>query len=146
MRLTTITSLALNAQKAAMTLVTCCASSRVGTRIRAVVSLLARWSWGIFSQIAGVGRGKRTALRRMIASSTGSTYAAVLPEPVLARAAPINACLDATDGYHRPSISLPSRHRGMAFFWTGVGIENPSLTTACCSRESRPNDEKGSAS
>lgn len=63
-----------------------------------------------------------TLFRFRIPASTGSTYAAVLPDPVLA--------------LH--STSLPSSASGMALRWTSVGERKPCCATACTRRASSP--------
>lgn len=63
--------------------------------------------------------------------STGRTYAAVLPEPVLAL----------------QSTSRPWRASGMALRWTRVGFSKLCFATACTRRGSRPSSANdGSAS
>lgn len=70
----------------------------------------------------------------------GSTYAAVLPEPVLERAVKYQQVRHEMRGGTMvlPSMSLPSRARGMAWAWTGVGVENFWRTIPCSRRASRP--------
>lgn len=58
--------------------------------------------------------------------STGSTYAAVLPDPVFA--------------LH--STSWPANASGMAFLCTSVGFSKLCFATACTRRGSRPRSEK----
>ena len=91
---------------------TCIASSRVGTRI----STRTGWRAG----------EKLVFAWARIRSRMGSTKAAVLPVPVWAAA----------------RTSRPSRTRGIAADWTGVGVSYPSSATMRTRSADRPSESK----
>lgn len=101
------------AEKVEKAVCTCSASSRVGTRTSAEVALSFADAWRRQSMAVMEESWVLTSFCR-IAFNTGKAYAAVLPEPVLARADPCKPLHYACRVLSLPSMSLPSSASGIA--------------------------------